>query len=483
MPKYISDILELGELVDEKGIFDSFLDIDSHYYINVKRLKDTNVPEFVGSYDTINEYFRKIGKLLKLSKEKNDKAYKAAFKLFDFPEVNEVKLGLSRGKKGRGFGQQLRQIIIKDMKDIIDLGSDDPEVFHLMGLFEDNVGPDRLSDMIARIIYQNIYSYTQRMCQELGVNAEKYPGLVFNSDGVFYNPFDMNTLVLFVPQDILHEIPIAKEWDDIDRVCRENDNIRKEINEVVGNSLSHVSSHDKKAYVKKYIFKRPEQLGKIIDEYKNTSVKAYDFKLDEVGDYIVSRLARELPKLSPLVLKEKPSTSNEIANIVCKKFKDLVENNKASELLYASNGKSRGEKIVQRAFLLVAISYCEANNLDVSPESDAGRGPVDFKMSNGLDKTIVEIKLTTNSNVVHGFETQIEEYAKAEKTENRIFLLIDNGGPHIRVETVQEIYNERKQKKQSVPELIIVDALPKASASHYKPKKSAKAKKNEFIEV
>lgn len=127
--------------------------------------------------------------------------------------------------------------------------------------------------------------------------------------------------------------------------------------------------------------------------------------------------------------------------------------------------------------------WCVYNNLDVSPESDAGRGPVDFKMSNGLDKTIVEIKLTTNSNVVHGFETQIEEYAKAEKTENRIFLLIDNGGPHIRVETVQEIYNERKQKKQSVPELIIVDALPKASASHYKPKKSAKAKKNEFIEV
>lgn len=80
-----------------------------------------------------------------------------------------MKLGLSRGKKGRGFGQQFRQIIIKDMKDIIDLGADDPEVFHLMGLFEDNVGPDRLSDM--------------------------------------------NLLVLFVPQDILHEIPIAEEWE------------------------------------------------------------------------------------------------------------------------------------------------------------------------------------------------------------------------------------------------------------------------------
>lgn len=30
---------------------------------------------------------------------------------------------------------------------------------------------------------------------------------------------------------------------------------------------------------------------------------------------------------------------------------------------------------------------------------------------------------------------------------------------------------------------MIVDALPKASTSHYKPKKSSKAKKNEFIDV
>lgn len=114
----------------------------------------------------------------------------------------------------------------------------------------------------------------------------------------------------------------------------------------------------------------------------------------------------------------------------------------------------------------------------VCRENDNIRKEINEVVSNSLshvsshDKTIVEIKLTTNSNVVHGFETQIEEYAKAEKTENTIFLLIDNGGPHIRVDTVQEIYNERKQKRQSVSELIIVDALPKASAGHYKPKRS-----------
>ena len=40
----------------------------------------------------------------------------------------------------------LRAQIIKDSYEIIHSGSEQPEIFHLVGLFEENVGPDRLSD-------------------------------------------------------------------------------------------------------------------------------------------------------------------------------------------------------------------------------------------------------------------------------------------------------------------------------------------------
>ena len=43
-------------------------------------------------------------------------------------------------------------------------------------------------------------------------------------------------------------------------------------------------------------------------------------------------------------------------------------------------------------------------------------GPVDLKMSRGNDKTVVEIKLSSNADYIHGYEEQIEEYAKAEGT-------------------------------------------------------------------
>lgn len=66
-------------------------------------------------------------------------------------------------------------------------------------------------------------------------------------------------------------------------------------------------------------------------------------------------------------------------------------------------------------------NYISANDLDISFEPDAGRGPVDFKVSRGGDKTIVEIKLSTNTQYLHGYEEQVEEYGKAECTDKMIY--------------------------------------------------------------
>ena len=78
-----------------------------------------------------------------------------------------------------------------------------------------------------------------------------------------------------------------------------------------------------------------------------------------------------------------------------------------------------GEKTVQKTFHGVASYYCKTNDLDISPETNTGRSPVDFKISRGGDKTVIEIKLTSNKDCLHGFEVQIEEYAKSEETEDR----------------------------------------------------------------
>lgn len=75
---------------------------------------------------------------------------------------------------------------------------------------------------------------------------------MFREDGLIVNPYK-GCEILFLPIDILHELLIAQCWDDIDRVVSENENIRREINEAIGQEWSRWYVMDKKAYLKEYI--------------------------------------------------------------------------------------------------------------------------------------------------------------------------------------------------------------------------------------
>jgi hypothetical protein len=195
---------------------------------------------------------------LEASDKKGDKFYKAALKLFDFSEVNGINLGYSESKYGSGFGDKLRVQVIDDAFDIIKKGSKQPEIFQLVGLFEENIGPDRLSDMVATIILPDIITYTRRINKDIHIEPELCPELQFN-DGIVWNPYKKCELLL-LPIDILHELPIAKSWDDIDRVIQENESIRREINEAVSEEWYKWASGQKKNYLKEKIFKNPENV-------------------------------------------------------------------------------------------------------------------------------------------------------------------------------------------------------------------------------
>ena len=67
----LSKYLEL----EENGIFDIALDMDSNYFINVKLLEKTTIPEFKHSYKKINNFFREIYVLLKNTASVNDRTF------------------------------------------------------------------------------------------------------------------------------------------------------------------------------------------------------------------------------------------------------------------------------------------------------------------------------------------------------------------------------------------------------------------------
>jgi len=428
------------------------------------RLKVCDIPEFQASYQSINDHFSKIATLLNVSDSKEDKMYQSAIKLFKFSEVNGINLGFSESEHGAGFGEKLRKQVISDAFDIVKKGVQYPEIFQLVSLFEENIGPDRLSDMVATIIYHDIVKFTKRIQNELGINKEKYSEYIFLEDGLVVNPYK-DCEILFLPKDILHELPIAKCWDDIDRVVSENENIRREINEAVGEEWSRWYSRDKKAYLKEHIFKDPEKCSRVIEGYRKSEVAKYDLNNDV--EYFAATLIKTMKRegINFAVEGAKEKDSFEAALDVLDIFKEWVEYNKGWDTIQGAESSKR-EKIVQRLIHLGSKNYILANDWDINFESDAGRGPVDFKVSRRGDKTIVEIKLSTNTQYLHGYEEQVEEYGKAECTDNMIYVFVDLGNlGRLKKITDTHQLNLRNQKK--VPELMIIDVIAKNAASTY----------------
>ena len=290
--KFISEFFELENELEELGVFDSIMNKDSHFFINLLRLKRAKTPEFANAYKRINDFFGRLMLLLDGSKEKYDKLYNAALNIFDFPGVKGINLGLSETGVDAGFGPRLSEQVINDAFEIVKAGSKQPEIFQLVGLFENNVGADRLSDMIASIILEDIKEYTRRINRELNLDSEHYEKIVFKN-GIAINPYKKCEL-LYVPKEILHEIPIARCWSDIDRVISENEAIRAEVNEAVGSEWSKMCSSEKKGYLKRFVFEDAERCGRLIDEYKKADIDEYNVEKDL--DYFISDTFKRMKK-------------------------------------------------------------------------------------------------------------------------------------------------------------------------------------------
>lgn len=462
MSIFVSDFFELNDTLDTTDTFDSILDEDSNFFINIIRLRSTQVPEFSKSYERINTYFSDIATLLQASDKKGDKFYRAALARFDFSEVNGINLGFSETKYGSGFGPRLRKQVIDDAFDIIKKGSSQPEIFHLVSLFEDNVGPDRLSDMIATIILPDIKEYTKRINRELNINPTTYPNVIF-VDGIAQNPYK-DCDILLLPIDILQELPIARGWDDIDRVMHENQSIRNEINEIVASEWSKWASSAKKEYIKRHIFEIPERCERVISGYKESTVAPVNLTADL--DYFVAAVFKQIKQECAFSATTEPGiTSFKATEDVITIFKNWVENNRGWQIILDTDSSKR-EKAVQRLFHLGAKHYITVNSLDISFEPDEGRGPADFKISRGADKTVGEIKLSSNAQYLHGYEVQVEEYALAEDTRNRCYILVDVGNPG-RVKRLSDLHTQRQSSGENVPLLSIIDSKHKDSASTY----------------
>lgn len=288
---FVSEYFNLTTELDQLGVFDAVLDKDSHFFINVIRLKNSTTPEFVAAYEHLNKFFTEIATMLNAAEEEGDVFYRRALAKFHFSEVNGINLGFAESSYGAGFGEVLSRQVLRDAFKIVKKGSQQPELFQLIGLFEDNVASDRLSDMIATIILPDIEAYTLRIYKELGITQVAHPELLFNEKGLVKNPFK-NDAILLLPVEILHELPIARDWYDIDRVVSENKVIREEMNAEIGEEWEKWATSDKKSYIKHHIFMQPEVCERVINGYRQETLPQFNPQSDT--DYLAETLLKKI---------------------------------------------------------------------------------------------------------------------------------------------------------------------------------------------
>ena len=135
-------------------------------------------------------------------------------------------------------------------------------------------------------------------------------------------------------------------------------------------------------------------------------------------------------------------------------FKDWVENNGGWKDVQDCDSRYT-EGVIHRWIQLGAKTYLEDQNLDMSFESNIGVGQEDIKISRGNDRTVIEVKLSSNSDCKHGYEKQLPRYAEAEHTKNMIFVLVIVDDKEWRI----------AKNVESDPDIVMIDARPQRTAS------------------
>jgi hypothetical protein len=459
------------------GVFDPALNVDTLLFPDPLLLDASAHPEMKTARVTFENHFEMVRKLLISSKGNPESAsWRAAFRLLSFPEIKGTCLGYGSGSiSGSGAGPEMTLRIMRTGLEIAQLGIDDPDLFMAMGLFEEDFGPDLIGDMFTNVAFGDLVAFNKRIYSALGVSTQLFQIKLKNGTS-YTGEFARNpevagpaTPIILMPADILRHLPVALDWKGVQEVSERNQDFRDSLNSSVA-ALWSKKTLEGKDQLKRWALSSPTAFGDLLDLLHGMNGRPYDFLSDRLGEVVwksfSERVLADYPLLIPKPDKLSFETALDVVDRIIQQFSFLIEARDLWRELYTEDGSPRLEKSAQRLFYIAALSYCEANNIDITPEAETGRGPVDFKFSAGIHgRILVEIKLSRSGQLVKGFTKQLDLYNTAEKAIASRYLIIDVGGMGDKLKRVREAERTQLELKGHAPKILVVNGLPRSSAS------------------
>lgn len=450
----------------QAGLLDPFLNADTKLFIDPLLFEKSSHPIIrAKGLPTLRAGFSNVLDLLEASRRAGDPAWKAAVKLLNLEETPETCLGYGGASiSGASRPDSLRQAILATAKEIIELGDKNPNIIPLMGLLEGGVGPDTISDMTTNFIRPVLAEITTDFCQANGIPTRTFVG--FGSALLPENPVRPGRPILLVPQDILRDLPFATDWSEVSSVAMEIEDIRQAVNKMLGD-FAKANVTDRKAAIRAAALGSLKNLRALLKAVADAS-DPYDPQADPFGYLSLRRVLRSDPTIfvgrvgAPA--EKTQATLDATVREIVSVFTEMVENNNLWELLW-HGAEPKKERAAQLLFFAVANVICSANNIDISPETNAGGGPVDFKFSTGYHgRYLVELKLSKGA-VVHGYQKQLEAYKSASKTHQAMLLLVQVGPLGAKLRIIQRLKAEAEKRGERTSAIAMVDARKQRSAS------------------
>lgn len=453
--------------LERAGILDPILNADTKLFIDPLLVrKSTNPIIKRHGRKALENGFKNVVELADLSATDGDAAFKGAVSALNLDERPETGLGYG-GTSTRGSSRpvELRRRIVRTTIEIVRLGEKNPAMIPLMAIFEEGVGPDTLSDLATNLLLPALCEITETFCGKHGVPVRHF-GTTYSGFSLPENPYRTGQPVLLVPRDLLRDLPLAADWSDVSRVVFEVKEIRDQVNRMIG-GLARVTVAEKKAALRRAALSSQASIHQMISAVVGAS-DSYDARADLDGHYLFREfLGRDRTPFRGLLRQPAAKNQNTLRATVDEiivQFTSLVEDNNLWELLW-NERTPRRERAAQLLFFAVANVICAANDVDISPETNAGGGPVDFKFSTGFKgRVLVELKLSTGA-VVHGYQKQLEVYKKASKSEAGILVVVDVGKIGRKLRTIEKEREAASARGETASDIRYVDARRRLSAS------------------
>lgn len=440
MVQSLADFLHIPEAEFSKhGCFNGFVNQDTPLFLSPYLLKRHRVGDFENAYESVMEHFQEIFTILAQSRGDDD-AWRDAIARLKYQEVREIGLGYSRlGIQGRAPSKSTKLRLLSGLKHLIDLHMTNPEDMAAVAIFEDHLGPDQMSDLLASNIKRHLARYTQTALLLMGIDRSRLRRWRIRKETVFLpeHPYCKGKPILLLPVAILSALPRVSSLQTLPTLFPARSMARKELRELITGVARNVARSARTAAIRARLAEKPHLLREVLKAYGLELSKPYDLENDPLGIVAwygeATTMLKELPRVSP----GKVLTRNQLRIFILEliaRIRKLIEKQGYWRTLYRrASGKENERAPLRETSINLMLGMlmerdCQEAGIDLNLAPGVANGEPDFKFSVGPIKGLIEVKRLTHPKLISDALAQVARYAEADVFDPLVLLVVNNGG-------------------------------------------------------